>query len=201
MNRNIETRITAALTPDTDITSSVIAALLADIEVATAEATAAAATVREQALDPIQTPDANRARTMMENAAFTVDRLKATLPRLKQRHPEIETAEHVASWEADCDRVEVMRDAAAKKFAKYPKLVAQIVDLLRDAEQVDKEVTRVNISAPSGPYRHLIAVECAARGLPPSAPASHRFPRACSCQITNAAPRWLGRYAARQTSA
>jgi hypothetical protein len=59
-----------------------------------------------------------------------------------------------------------MRDAAAKKFAKYPELVAQIVDLLRDAEQVDKEVSRVNISAPSGPHRHLVAVECAARGLP-----------------------------------
>jgi hypothetical protein len=160
----LDQRITSALT--SDITSTDLATIIGEVEAAIVEAAKTAATVREQALDPILMPDPNKARAATEAASFNVARLKATLPRLKQRHREIETAEHVASWEADCDRVEVMRDAAAKKFAKYPELVAQIVDLLRDAEQVDKEVWRVNISAPSGPYRHLVAVECAARGIP-----------------------------------
>ena len=162
---NLDQRIAELLT-NTDAKSGDMAALIAEVDIAIVEAAKTAATVREQALDPILMPDPNKARAATEAASFNVARLKATLPRLKQRHREIETAEHVASWEADCDRVEVMRDAAAKKFAKYPELVAQIVDLLRDAEQVDKEVSRVNISAPSGPYRHLVAVECAARGIP-----------------------------------
>ena len=34
------------------------------------------------------------------------------------------------------------------------------------AQHVDREVSRINGSAPAGPYRHLRQVECVARGLP-----------------------------------
>ena len=37
---------------------------------------------------------------------------------------------------------------------------------LREAQHVDREVSRINGSAPAGPYRHLRQVECVARGLP-----------------------------------
>ena len=165
MSASLEKRIAAALSAE-DIASSNLSALIAETEAAIVAAAATAAKINEAAMDPIAMPDANRAMAAIENAAFAVARLRAVLPRLQQRHQELEMAEHVAAWEADRDRVEVLRDAAAKNFAKYPELVAQIVDLLRDAEQVDKEVSRINGLAPPGPYRHLLGVECVARGLP-----------------------------------
>jgi hypothetical protein len=57
------------------------------------------------------------------------------------------------------------RDAAAKKFAKYPELVAELVDIFRDAEEADKDVSRINGSAPPGEHRRLRGVELTTRSL------------------------------------
>jgi hypothetical protein len=164
MSTTLEQRVATALVADT--TSANLAALIAETEAAITQADVTASAERTKALDPVLSPDAKAAREAMAAAEFDRDRLCTVLPRLQQRHQELEMAEHVAAWENDRDRVEVLRDAAAKNFAKYSELVAQIVDLLRDAEQVDKAVSCINGSAPPGPYRHLLGVECVARGLP-----------------------------------
>ena len=60
----------------------------------------------------------------------------------------------------------ITRDELAKEYAAtYPKVVAQLVDLFVRAEEVDKEVSRVNGSAPAGERRRLAQVELAARNL------------------------------------
>jgi hypothetical protein len=73
-----------------------------------------------------------------------------------------EYAEH---WTAECERVALLRDEAAEKFVGCPKLVADLVKIFRRAEEMDKEVSRVNQSAPPGELRRLRGVELAARGL------------------------------------
>ena len=54
----------------------------------------------------------------------------------------------------------------AQEYAElYPKLAGQLVDLFERIEAVDKEVLRINGSAPSGRHRRLRQVELVARGL------------------------------------
>ena len=160
----LERRIAAALT--SDIPSADIAALVAETEAAISQAEAAAEAEREMALDPLASPDAAKARTAMEDAAFTRDRLRTVLPRLQARLSEVKAAEYAARWESDFRQVEARRDELANEYAAtYPRLVAQLVDLFECIEAVDKEVSRINGSAPSGEHRRLRQVELIARGL------------------------------------
>ena len=61
-------------------------------------------------------------------------------------------------WLADYERIKVKRDALAQEYgATYPKIVAQLVDLFGRAEAVEKEVLRINGSAPDGESRGLLS--------------------------------------------
>jgi hypothetical protein len=160
----LERRIAAALT--SDIPSADIAALVAETEAAISQVEAAAEAEREMALDPLASPDAAKARTAMEDAAFTRDRLRTVLPRLQERLQQVQAAEYAARWEADFEEVEGRRNEMAQEYvATYPRLVAQFVDILHRAEAVDRDVSRVNGSAPAGEHRRLAEVELAARNL------------------------------------
>ena len=54
----------------------------------------------------------------------------------------------------------------AQEYAElYPKLAGQLVDLFERIEAVDKEVSRINGSAPEGEHRRLRQTELVARGL------------------------------------
>jgi hypothetical protein len=99
----LERRIAAALT--SDIPSADIAALVAETEAAISQVEAAAEAEREMALDPLASPDAAKARTAMEDAAFTRDRLRTVLPRLQERLQQVQAAEYAARWEADFEEV------------------------------------------------------------------------------------------------
>jgi hypothetical protein len=102
----------------------------------------------------------------MKTAEFRRDRLRTALPRLRERHNAVAAAEYAADWNSDCDKVEAERDKLARKFTEvYPKVVAQLVDLFDQMEALDKEIGRVNGSAPRGEHRRLLEVELTARGL------------------------------------
>jgi hypothetical protein len=163
MNITLEERIATALSSDT--ASDVVAILIAEVETAIVAADKAAKMEREKALDPLASPDAAKARASMEDAAFTRDRLRNVLPRLQARLTELQAAEYAAWWEPDFEQVEARRDEWARKYAQYPKIVAQLVDILRGAEEIDQECSRVNGSAPPGEHRRLRQVELVARGL------------------------------------
>jgi hypothetical protein len=90
---------------------------------------------------------------------------RAALPRLQQLLVEANDREYVEGWTAQYDRVAVLRDEAAERFARYPVLVGELVEIFRRAEEVDQEVSGVNRSAPSGELRRLRCVELTARGL------------------------------------
>jgi hypothetical protein len=160
----LEKRITAALVDAT--TSAELAALIEATETAIVTADAAADAERERALDPLVSPDAGKARAAMDHAAFTRDRLHTVLPRLKQRLQKVQAAEYAARWQADYERVQAKRDVLAAEYAQlYPKLVSQITDLFGRAAECDRNVARINGSAPRGEHRRLREVELMARNL------------------------------------
>ena len=162
MNNTLEERIATALSSDT--ASDVVAILIAEVETAIVAADKAAEQARERALDP-RVIDAVTRREA-EDAAFNRDRLRAAMPRLQQRLQDVQAQEYAAGWQADYEQVKVKCDALAQEYAAtYPKFVAQVVDLFSRAEAVDKEVSRINGSAPSGEHRRLRQVELVARGL------------------------------------
>jgi hypothetical protein len=132
---NLERRIASALSDD--ITAADLAALVDVTEQAISEAGAAVLTERERAMDPIAVPDANEARARIERAEFGRDRLRTALPPLRTKLAEVRHAEHAAKWEADYEGVKVERDEWAAEFAvAYPELVAELVNLFRNAEAV-----------------------------------------------------------------
>jgi hypothetical protein len=159
----LDRRIGSALTAT--VASTDLATLIAETETAIAAAVATASKTREAAMDPISTPDPNKARAAVESANFAVDRLKAALPRLRRRLVEVEAAERAAEWRKDFKKVEAERDAAAKKFARYRELVAEIVAVFSTAAEVDAECSRINGAAPPGENRRLLGVELTARDL------------------------------------
>ncbi len=161
----LEQKISAALV-DADIASADLSALVSASEAAIVAAERMAAAAKQKALDPALSPDPKVARATMEDAQFAATRLRTLLPRLQQRLAEVAAAEELAQWEAERARVQAMVEAAAEKFAaQYPKLVAELVELFRLAEEVDEEVRRVNGSAPTGAHARLRGVELVARDL------------------------------------
>ena len=162
MSFTLEQRIAAALSSDTS--SDVVEALISEVETAAAAADKAAEQARERALDPTMIDGATRKDS--EDAAFSRDRLRAALPRLQERLQQVQAAEYAARWEADFEEVEGRRNEMAQEYAAtYPKLVAQLVDILHRAEAVDRDVSRVNGSAAAGERRRLTEVELAARNI------------------------------------
>ncbi len=175
----LEQEIVAALA-DADIKSSDLSALIERTEAAIAEADQAAETARSKALDPALSPDPKSAREAMVAAEFDRDRLRTLLPRLQERLQQVQAAEAHARWLADYERVKAMVEKSARDFARYPELVNELIDLFHDAEAVDKEVSRINGSAPDGEHRRLRQVELVARGLDNFSRAIRRLPKRCS---------------------
>ena len=146
---SLEQRIAAALA-DNGIDSSALATLIAETEVATADADKAAIQAREQALDPIASPDPNKARATMESAKFTADRLRNVLPRLQERFDKVYLDERYAAWVTQYEAIKPERDAANTKFrTAFANLVAEIIPQMVHLEQINAEASRVSAAKPT----------------------------------------------------
>ena len=148
----LEQRIAAALT-STDITSSDLAALIAEVEAAAQAADEDATKAREQALDPAVVVDTAKVGAAVVTAELTRDRLQAALPRLQQRHKEVQAKEYAERWHEDFGQVEAKRDALVEELRVYPAMVAKLVDILSRIPAIDAEVSRINIAGASGRQR------------------------------------------------
>jgi hypothetical protein len=102
---------------------------------------------------------------MMTDNEFLRARLRLTLPELQQKFAAAREQEDMAQWEQESLRVQTIRDNAAERFAKVPKLIDELIELFRENEAVEKECSRINGSAPAGEHRRLVAPELKARGL------------------------------------
>jgi hypothetical protein len=74
-------------------------------------------------------------------------------------------AEECGRWFADFKRVQAQVDEAVDAFRDYCGHAQAIVDLRMTAAKVDKEISRINGSAPNGVHRRIRPVELQARGL------------------------------------
>jgi hypothetical protein len=160
----LETRIGVAIS-NGSASSDALIELIAEASAAAEAAEQAATAERNKALDVVASPDVGAAHAAVAAAALSRDRLAATVPRLRQRLSEALSSEHRARWLGDFQRVEKLRDQAAAKFARQcPEHLAALVGLMREADAVDQEVSRVNSTAP-GNERRLRGVELHARNL------------------------------------
>ena len=149
MSATLEQRIAAALA-DNNIDSSALATLIAETEAAVTDADQEAITAREQALDPIASPDPTKARAAMESAAFTRDRLRNVLPRLQERFEQVCLDEEYATWRLRYEAIKPERDAANAKFrTAFTAFVADIVPQMLRLEQINAETSRVSAAKPT----------------------------------------------------
>ena len=96
---------------------------------------------------------------------LTRDRLQAALPHLHARHEQLQAKEYEARWYGELEEVEVKRDALVEELRVYPTMVAKLVDILSRIPAIDKDVDRINGSAPPGVSNRLLGVEQQARGV------------------------------------
>jgi hypothetical protein len=161
----LEQKIAAALA-DADIASADVAGLLSQTEDGIIQADQAAATERERAHDPAQSPDAAIAYQAMQTAAFAAERLRTLLPRLRQRLQEVQAQEYLAQWRGDYEALKIKRDALAAELREvYPVFEAKISDMFVSIAANDAELSRLHQARPAGVGLHLLSAELVARDL------------------------------------
>lgn len=163
---SLEQRCVAALTDD-NAKFEQLADLVIEVEDGISAATADAAKIKEEALDPLIYLDANAARAAVENAAFRVTRLSALLPRLQGRLAIVHTQETLAQWHTDYAPLKAERDALAAELREvYPAAVATLTNLFARITANDAEISQLHRRRPAGVSLNLDGgAECAARQL------------------------------------
>lgn len=151
----LATRITAALGGNGAITAATLAALISEVNRGIEQADADVEAACQQSLDPA-TADPATARTVMQEAEFAGDRLRAALPGLQSKYQQVYASEKRDNWQHQCDQVKGKRDALATEFAQaYPALVGKLIDLFTRSKAIDAEVSRINGSAPNNAHHRL----------------------------------------------
>lgn len=162
MGGELDRRIATALS--SNVRSAEVAALIVELVAAISKSEEAVAAERTTAVDPAALPGPESARMATPADDATYEQLCSALPRLKARLAELQAAEYAKGWEKDYERVKAQVEEAARKWTEYPKLVAQLIDIL-DTAAIDREISQVNGSAPNGEQRRLRGVELTARNL------------------------------------
>src|SRR5262249_38993241 len=147
-------------------TSSSVAALIEEAEAAAQAVNEIADRARARAMEPtLSAKELADARREMEDAAFKRDRLTVARARLNARLTELCAVEENARRRAAYDEAARARDQLADELVKvYPKLVAQLADLLERLRASDARIEQVNATPPSG-LPPLLVAELKARGL------------------------------------
>ncbi len=149
MSATLEQYIAKALS-DNALDSNALAVLIAETAEAVEVADKQAIAAREQALDPIASPDPNKARATMESAKFTADRLRNVLPRLQERFDKVHLDERYAAWIVQYDAIKPERDAANAKFSTtFTEFVANIIPQMLRIEEIEREASRVAAAKPT----------------------------------------------------
>jgi hypothetical protein len=102
-----------------------------------------------------------------EQSEIVARRLRTAVARLGELQMATVAREKAAAWRADADRVQAIRDQLADKFnSRYATVVQELVSLFTDMAACDREIDRINNSAPDAEgTRRLRKVEAVARGI------------------------------------
>jgi hypothetical protein len=162
MDSELSKRIAAALS--SDVSSAEVAALIVELVAAVSKSDEAAVAEHITGVDPLTSPGPGSGQIRLPPDDACYSRLRCALPSLQLRLAELQAAEYATAWEKNYERVRAQIEDAARKWTEYPKLIAQLVDIL-DTTALDQMVSRVNSSAPKGEQRRLHGVELTARNL------------------------------------
>jgi hypothetical protein len=111
---------------------------------------------RARSLDPgIAQGDAEAAVQQADAAVLKCRRYATALVRLRERLADQVQAERCDKWQADASKVAARVEAAATQLKRYPELASQIVAILAEIEEANKEVSNINGRAPDGVHRRL----------------------------------------------
>jgi hypothetical protein len=148
----LDARIAAALA-DGKIAADDLQQLLPQIEAAIEDADRQAKQERERALDPSVSPsDAQETAQRASVAELKRDRLKAALPRLREKLAEALRADYCDKWKADACKVTAQVAAATAKLKDltviYADLANKLTASLREAQALNQDVARLNAASP-----------------------------------------------------
>jgi hypothetical protein len=162
MASTLEQRIAAAINREVKA-SNAIADLLQEVTTAIGLADIALAELKQLALDP-GTVINNEVPDKLRIAELRASRLHAAQGPLQDCLAAALAAEKQVRWEVEAKDAELKRDLAAKRMAKLPELMAEILEIAAVVEAADEAITRVNIASAPG-QRHLKSVELVARNI------------------------------------
>jgi hypothetical protein len=163
---SLEKRVVTVLTGNGNLPSAAeLQELISDTELSVQSNLAGAEAARVESLDLVQCRDPSEANQRIATAKLTADRLSTSLPKLHDKLSEALAAEQCDRWWNDYKHVKEKLDAAVEAHKEYPNLVQAIADIFTLAAEVDREVSRLNGSAPPGVDRRLRGVELTARGM------------------------------------
>jgi hypothetical protein len=164
MKQTLEQRIAAIVTND-NASSVELTELIREAEAAAQAADQNVEAERTKAIDIVQIPDAEAAHRAVSEAILVRERLRASLATLRAKLNEALAAEVQERWLAEFKRVKEKRDEAAAAFRRYRELSQEIVHIFALAAEADREIDRVNASAPHGVDQRLRHVENEARNI------------------------------------
>jgi hypothetical protein len=145
--------------------SEAIMELVAEVEAAVTLADLNIEAERAKAVDLVQSPDPKTAHERVIEAELIRDRLRAVTPKLRDKLSAALRSEAHERWLSDFSRVRQQLDEAVTLFRDYRQHAAAITEMFAFAEHVDKEVSRINGTAPDGEHRRLRSVELEARNI------------------------------------
>jgi hypothetical protein len=162
----LDQRVTKTLSaPDVDhLPSSTFSATVAEVNAAVDDLDWRARAARQRALDP--TLDGIAERSRAEDLEFQSSRLTAGRARLLEYGKTALARERLVAWHARADQIEPTRDAlAAELVDKYPRIAAELADLLTRVSVCDREAAQIDAGHPGMESRRIGNIQSAVQKL------------------------------------
>jgi superoxide dismutase len=148
--QNLEQKIAAALS-NGHASSETFAELVTATEAAVEEAQAMADQLKQRALDINEVVDVSSASTAIMAHELLCDRLKAALPKLRDRMAGAVAAEIDERWRTRAQRLQSEANALGREFTDtYSQAALTLLDLFQRMANHDKEVREHNSTLPAG---------------------------------------------------
>jgi hypothetical protein len=145
--------------------SAPIFELLVEVSAAIETLDEEARVAREQSVNPAHL-DGEALREKSDVATFRANRYHNGLVGLQDLYNKAVAVEQDAVWRAEFDKVRVIRDQLAAEFSsRYVAIVEELTTLFNTIIRCDRDVTRINTTAPESESMRLRKVEAAARDV------------------------------------
>jgi hypothetical protein len=162
---SLQKRLGVVLSRDEHVSADELKELLDEVNETADQKYAAAQEYKSASLD-VNCEDVVGADNAQKALMLERQRLLMCIPRLEDKIRAAIRRDRRQSFEAVYRRTKAKLQEAAEKYAAYPDIIGELVDLFKLAKSVDAEVDAVNQNASAMGCEHLKHVEVLARNLP-----------------------------------